>query len=266
MATLASAASGVRRDDRFFLISAWVMAAVVVAGFSLQFAAGRSTFRAPALLHVHAVVFMGWVAIYVAQAALAATGQRAMHRLLGWIAAFWVAAMVVLGMAVTVAMARRGMTPFFFQPAYFLVMNPVSVLSFAGLTLAAIVLRRRTAWHRRLHFCGLAILLGPALGRLIPLPLLIPYAPYAVFAAVMLFPVAGIAADLRRVGRIHPAWWWGMGAMMAMQIAIDLIAFSPAGPAIHRAVTAGTPGAALAPLDFPPPPPGVLITGGGASI
>ena len=39
-----------------------------------------------------------------------------------------------------------------------------------------------------------------------------------------------------------------------MQIAINAITFSPVGVAIYRAVTNGSPGAAVAPLAFPPPP------------
>lgn len=261
MATLIAPSPTIKSDDRFFLISSIVMAIVIVAGFSTQFAMGRSTFGAPLIVHIHAVAFMGWVALYVTQTAFAATGSMALHRRLGWIGAGWMAAMVPLGIAVTVLMARRGQTPFFFQPAYFLIMNPLSVLCFAGLTTAAIVKRRETGWHRRLHFCGMSVLLGPAFGRLLPMPFLPPYAGDVVFASLMLFPIAGVVADLRRSGRVHPAWWWGIGTLLATHLAITVLTFSPIGPAIYAAVTAGSPGAALSPLEFPPPPPDPLITG-----
>ena len=87
----------------------------------------------------------------------------------------------------------------------FLVFNPLTLFAFAGLTAAAIVMRRRTDWHRRLHLCGMTLLLGPGFGRLLPMPLLPPFAFEAVFAASMLFPLAGVISDLRRTGRIHPA-------------------------------------------------------------
>jgi hypothetical protein len=255
MATRAVRSRRVAGEDRFFLTSALVMAALVAFGFSFQLGMGRSSFAAPVLVHVHAVVFMGWVALYVAQTALAVTGSRASHRRLGWIALGWVAAMVVLGVAVTVAMARRGQVPFFFEPAYFLVMNPVAVLTFAGLTGAAVVMRRRTAWHRRLHCCAMAFLIAPAWGRILPMPLLIPHAGWAVFAGVMLVPLAGMIVDLRRNGGVHPAWWWGVVVMAGAQVAMSVIAYSPAGTAIYAAVTAGSAGAAIPPLAFPPPPP-----------
>jgi hypothetical protein len=166
---------------------------------------------------------------------------------------------------VTVAMVRRGQVPFFFQPLQFLVFDPVALFTFAGLTAAAILLRRQTNWHRRLHFCGMSILLGPGFGRLLPMPLLQPWAWEATLAASMIFPVAGMLADMRRSGHVHPAWRWGVAAMIGSLLVTEAITYSPAGSAIYRVVTAGSPGAALPPLQFAPPPAGPLITGRSAS-
>jgi hypothetical protein len=241
-------------DDRFFLWSAFAMAAVIVAGFSLQLAMGRSSFASPPIVHAHAIVFMGWVGIYVLQNVFAATGNGIMHRRLGWIAAGWMVAMLVLGVLVTAAMVQAGRVPFFFTPQQFLVFDPLTLLAFAGLSGAAIVLRRRTDWHRRLHFCGMAMLLGPGFGRLLPMPFLPPYAFEATFVATLLFPVAGVIADLRRNGRVHPAWVWGIGTMFATVLLVELITFSTVGNQLYAAVTAGTPGASVPGLAFPPPP------------
>jgi hypothetical protein len=250
-----------RSDDRFFLNSAFVMALVIVAGFSVQLAMGRSSFASPPLVHAHAIVFMGWVVLYLLQNTFAATGQMALHRRLGWVAAGWIVAMVVLGCMVTVAMVRRGQVPFFFRPLQFLVFDPVSLFTFAGLTVAAIVLRRQTDWHRRLHFCAMATLLGPGFGRLLPMPLLAPWAWEASLAACMIFPIVGIVADLRRSGRAHPAWGWGVAAMVGCLVVTEAITYSPVGGAIYAAVAAGSPGATTAPLAFPAPPGGPQITG-----
>lgn len=242
------------RDEGFFMGGAIAMALVTVAGFSLQLAMGRSTFASPPLVHAHAIVFMGWVTIYVLQNVFATTGRMALHRRLGWIAAGWVVAMIVLGCAVTVAMVRRGGVPFFFRPLQFLIFDPVSLFAFAGLTTAAILLRRQTDWHRRLHFCGMALLLGPGFGRLLPMPLMTPWAWEATLAASLVFPIIGMFADLRRSGRVHPAWGWGVAAMLGALVVTEAITYSPVGLAIYDAVAAGSPGAAVAPLDFPPPP------------
>ena len=250
-------------DERFFLRGAIIMALVIAAGFSFQLAMGRSTFASPIRVHAHAFLFMGWVAIYVTQNILVATNRVYLHRKLGWIASGWMVAMVVSGFVVTVAMVRNGTVPFFFQPLQFLIFDPLTLVAFAGLTIAAIRLRRRTEWHRRLHFCGMSLLLGPAFGRLLPLPLLQPWAWEAAFAATMLFPLAGVYADIRRSGTAHPAWRWGIGAMIACFVAIQAITYSPLGTAIYAKVTEGYPGAGVGPLEFPQPRP--LHTGPSAT-
>ncbi len=248
-------------EERFWLRAAIVMALVIVAGFSTQLAMGRSTFASPPLVHAHAIFFMGWVTIFVLQNAFVATGRMRFHRQLGWIAAGWMVPMLVLGFAVTIAMARRGQVPFFFRPLHFLVFDPLSLITFVGLTAAAIVMRRQTDWHRRLHFCGMSMLMGPGFGRLLPLPFIAPFAWEATFAASTLFPIAGIIYDLRRRGRVHPAWWYGVAAMLSAFVLIEAITYSPLGTALYRAVTAGSPGANVDPMAFPPKPPGAQVTG-----
>lgn len=253
------------RDEGFFQGGAIAMALVLVAGFSVQLAMGRSSFSAPPLVHAHAIVFMGWVAIYLLQNVFVATGRVALHRRLGWIATIWVPAMLVLGCAVTIALVRRGEVPFFFRPLHFLVFDPVTLLAFAGLTTSAILMRRQTDWHRRLHFCAMALLLGPGFGRLLPMPLLIPWAFEATFAACLIFPAVGIWADKRRTGRVHPAWGWGVAAMIGTLLLTELITYSPTGTAIYNSVSAGSPGAAVSPLAFPASPGGPPLAGKGGA-
>ncbi len=244
-------------DAGFFRAGAIGMTLVIIAGFSLNAIMGRSSFSAPPLVHAHALVFMAWVGIYLAQNILATGGNIALHRRLGWLAAAWMLPMLVLGGLVTLAMVRGGRVPFFFPPLQFLVFDPLSLLAFAGLTSAAIALRRQTDWHRRLHFCAMAMLLGPGVGRLLPMPLLIPWAFEATFVASLVPPLLGMAADWRRDGRVHPAWGWGIGTMFVLLISVEAITYCPVGSALYAAVTAGTPGAAVAPLAFPPFPPGL---------
>jgi hypothetical protein len=258
MATLAQGSTApIADDNRFFLRAAIAMTIVIVAGFSLHLAAGRSSFSAPPVVHAHAIVFMGWVAIYLLQNIFAATNNRAPHRRLGWVAAGWMVAMVVMGCAITAYDVRIGHVPFFFRPQHFLVFNPLSLFTFVGLAIAAIRLRRRTDWHQRLHYCGMSMLLGPGFGRLLPLPLLEPVAFEVTFVALMIFPVVGIARDLRVRGQVHPAWWWGVGVMIGSLMLAEVITYSPIGDALYHFVATGSPGAALPGLAFGSPPPGL---------
>jgi hypothetical protein len=264
MATLAeteTARVSSSSDDTFFVRAAVIMALIIVAGFSFQHAMGRSTFASPPLVHAHAIIFMGWVAIYLTQNLLIGSGRIDIHRKLGWIALGWIFPMVLLGCLVTLAMLRRGQVPFFFRPLQFLVFDPMTLFTFAGLTLAAVAMRRQTDWHRRLHFCGMSLLLGPAFGRLLPMPLMQPWAWEATFAVCLLFPLAGTVSDLRRRGSVHPAWRVGIGAMLGCLILTEAITYSPVGSALYRLVTAGSPGASVPALEFAPPPAGPLMTG-----
>lgn len=255
MATVAMPRAVERSDDNFFMVMAFVMAGIIVAGFGLSLALGRSSFARPPIVHAHAIVFMGWVVLYVLQNWFATQGPIALHRRLGWVAIGWLVAMIYLGTAVTLARIQAGTVPFFFQPLHFLVFDPGTLLGCTALILAGIAMRRNTGWHRRLNYCGMSLMIGPGFGRLLPMPFLIPWAYQMTFLCVLCLPVIGMIADLRRDGRVHPAWWWGVGGIFATDLLIDAVAFTPIGLALYQAVTAGTPGAAIAPLAFPPFPP-----------
>lgn len=257
MASVApEARAGDREVDGFFRTLATAMALTIVLGFSAQFLMGRSTFTARPLVHVHGVAFMTWVAIFVAQAWFATRGSMALHRRLGWFAAGWVVVLVIMGCWLTVDIVQRGTTPFFFQPQHFLVANPLTVFAFASLTAAAIALRKQPGWHMRLHICALTAIIGPAFGRLLPMPFLIPYAFEIAVIAGLVFPLVGIVRDWRMKGRIHTAWLWGVVPVLILLPLTSLIAHSAAGDALYRAVTAGHPAAAIDGLAYPAPPPG----------
>lgn len=244
MATIVYSAGADRGEARFFMTMACVMAATIVAGFSLNLVMGRSSFAVPWLVHAHALVMMGWVAIYLTQNAMIFADNVALHRRLGWVSVVWIPAILVMGALVTSwSMQARGGPPFFDQNQ-FLISNPLQLVGFAALAAWAVTVRRNTGWHRRLMFCSFAMLTGPGVGRLLPTPLFIPYAWYIVAVLPpILFATVGILADRRRYGRPHPAWFWGIGTVIAIQIVADLLAYSSAGIGFTQQFLAGTPGA-----------------------
>ena len=111
MATIIEAPGAAAREERFFFVMACVMAGILVLGFGLNAAIGRSSFGAPAIYHVHAAVFFGWVVLYLTQNALIFTGSVALHRRLGWLAVIWVPIMVAMGTLMTVISLRQGGPP-----------------------------------------------------------------------------------------------------------------------------------------------------------
>lgn len=244
MASLAEPIQRVARRDRFFLYLSLAMIAVIIGGFSLNIVAGRSSFGLPLIYHVHALVFMGWIAIYLAQNLLIATDNVRIHRKLGWIALVWVPMMVAMGLAITIwSMRHHGGPPFFAAPE-FLFGNPAGLFCFAGLVAAAVSVRGRSDWHRRLMICAMATITGPGFGRLLPVPFMIPWSwTVAALVTPLIFPLIGVAGDLARTRRVHPAWLWGMGAMVGTFLAAQALAFSPLGESLTRTVLAGSPGA-----------------------
>lgn len=257
MATIAPGTgpmSAERRERRFFFIMACVQAAIIVAGFSLNVVMGRSSFSAPLPYHVHGVVMMAGLGIYVAQTWLILSGANALHRRLGWLAAGWIPLMFASGLMITFYAIRERGGPPFFDLNQFLISNPLHLFGFVALFAWAIAVRTNTGWHRRLIFCAFALILGPGIGRLLPTPLFMPYAWYAVAVLPpIVFMAIGALADRRRLGRAHPVWLYGIGTIVAIQIVADLIAYSPIGYQFAEWFVAGSPGAERPMEAFMPP-------------
>ena len=253
MATIASPRATPVGGTRFFLIMAFVMAVVIVAGFSLNLAMGRSSFAMPLPFHVHGLIFMGWLGLYLAQHVTIATGRIALHVTLGKVAYLWIPLMVAAGMMIIVVSVQSTGGPFFFDKNEFLVSNTAGLLAFGALALWALRVSRYSGWHRRLMLVAMSILTGPGLGRLLPAPLFMPHAWTILICLTFVFPLIGMAVDWRRDGRVHPAYWWGMGVNVGAFVLSMLLAYSPAGYAVTEWITAGTPGAERPMEAFLPP-------------
>lgn len=232
-----------------------LMALVLAAGFSFHLGMGRSSFGAPLVVHVHALLFFGWVVLACVQSALASSGQLRWHRPLGWVGAAWVVAMLAAGFAIMDNRVGEGLAPFFFMPQVFLIENLAGLGVFAGLTGAAILLRRQTGWHRRLHLCALATVMGPGFGRLLPMPLLMPWALEISMLPGLLFPAWVAWREWREEGVLHPSWVPGIALLPLVTMAAWAVAHTPLGDAAYAAVVEGRPGEAVPGLAFAPPPP-----------
>jgi hypothetical protein len=254
MATIPYSADTDRSEARFFFTMACVMAATIVAGFGFNAAVGRSSFGAPWLVHFHAWVMMGFVALYLAQNYLVFSDNVALHRRLGWLSVIWIPAILAMGLAITRYSMQTSGGPPFFDQNQFLFSNPLQLLGFAAMAGWAVAIRKNTGWHRRLMYCAFATLTGPGVGRLLPNPFLIPYAWYAsAILPVLIFVMVGMIADKRRYGAVHPAWLCGIGIVLGVQVVADLVAYSDWGIAFTQQFLAGTPGAERSMEAFFPP-------------
>ncbi len=157
-------------ERRFHLIMALLMAAVFIGGFGQTVPHDfTATPGLPLLLHVHGAVFTLWVLVFVAQPAFVARGSLKLHRQIGMLGAWLAGLMVIMGLAATVFAIRYKFIPSFFPPAIFLVMNGIGILVFGALVAAGVALRRKADWHKRLMLSATISILGPGLGRLLPM-------------------------------------------------------------------------------------------------
>ena len=231
MATVAGARSGAplsieQRERRFFMAMAVLLALTVLTGFGLFIVIGISSFGAPWWVHVHAVSFMSWIALYLTQNYLIWRGSVDRHRQLGRIGAGLALWLVLVGAVLTPVTLAVHRSPPFFTPAQFLALDWVNIATFAGLVSAGIALRRDTAWHRRLMLCATICVIAPAWGRILVIAgVMSPW--HNTFALLGYLGIA-MLADLRIRGRVHPAYGVGLAAIAAMGTAIQLLtAFPP---------------------------------------
>ena len=238
MTAMAMGARPARVGRPFYLVMGVAMAAVIVAGFS-QTVPDDFKSGLPLLLHLHGAVFTLWVMLVVVQPSLVAKGALALHRKVGWAGAVLAAAMVIMGVAATLFALSHKMVPPFFPGGVFLVMNMLGILVFGALVAAGIARRRDGEWHKRLMLCATVSILGPGLGRFLPMQSFGAAAPLVMFGINDLFALAGPVADLVVTRRVHPAYYWGVGSILAMELAIGPLAFSPPVAALVHMLRGG---------------------------
>lgn len=229
MATIASSPLHAEQRERlFFLVMALAVAAAVVGGFGIRLALGVTSFATePWWVHVHAVSFMAWMGFYVLQNVLVVQGDVQRHRQLGRIGAVAAVWVCFVGLALTAQALASGSSPPFFEPSYFLAQNWLFVAFFAGLTYAAIAVRNRPDWHRRLMLCATLVVSLPGFARWVILLAPPPDATKHLITFAVFF-VPAIAFDLVTRGRIHPAYLIGGGAILFLEgAAIRLLAAFP---------------------------------------
>lgn len=226
----ASPAALLYRDRQFFARMTIGIAVFVVFGFGQFAALGRVDYRhVPLWFHAHGALMLSWLTLAVVQTQLAArlsSPALALHRRMGWLALAYIAAIpLVGGMALYSALSQQ-LVPPFFSPPFFLALNACFLLGFAATVLLAVLRRRETAWHARLILAANIMLLDPALGRLLPMPLLGQNGEWLSMAAEMV-PFAMLARhDQRQMGNVHPATMLGVGSNMALHILTALLAQS----------------------------------------
>ncbi len=231
----------VGRDDGrvFYRAMSLLLSGITAYGFAQTVPTDLAPPGLPFLLELHAVIFIAWMVLFIAQPALIASRNIALHRRLGWLGLFLAVAMVGLGCAAILFALRNGTLPPFYPPGLFLIRGILCLAGFAGLVAAAIAQRRRAEWHKRLILCASIIVITPGLERALPVLFLGPHWYVIVDFVTLTIALIGPAVDVYTRRRVHPAYWYGIGSILLMQIVTDLVSSSPIAVVLLRAVGAG---------------------------
>jgi len=204
-----------RRARRKFYVGVAVLMTVLVGiGFwpSYYGPLVRGVAEVPAFLHIHGIIYIGWMALLIVQAVLAATGRIRAHRSLGNVGIGYGVVVWVVGLLVSFAApvmhvhAGQWTSD---EAAAFLPIPLGDMVLFGGFFAAAVVYRRRTEIHKRLMLLATVAILFAAAFRLQAAGV-----PMSVAIALWFSPVAlGIAYDFSTRRRAHPVYWIGVAAM-----------------------------------------------------
>jgi hypothetical protein len=237
---MATTAAGAARAELFWQRMALGLAAFIVLGF-LQFALRGfvDPVAAPFWVHLHGGLMLAWLGLLVVQPMLVSRQNMVLHRRLGWTGATLAIFITGLGMFTGIASLVLGRFPPFFSPSYFLALTFTESLVFGLMVWMAVRRRHRTDWHRRLMIGATIVILEPALGRILPMPLMIGWSDIPI--GLIQLGVVGIIAfhDRRTLGSVHPATKAIAAVVVAVRLTIYLAALTPPVIALSDRLTGG---------------------------
>jgi hypothetical protein len=208
-------------DRAFYSGIAIAMALTVFVGFAPTFymrmfgsAPLRTISGAPfsPVVYVHAVLFSSWVILFIIQTALVASHRVAVHRRMGIAGGVLAAMMVIAGTTIAISGAARGVAPPGIQPLAFLAIPLFDMMMFSSFVITALWLRTNKEAHKRLMLLAYISIIAAATARW---PGVLPLGPLVFYGLAFIFLLAAVIYDLITRRRVHPAYIWGGGALVA---------------------------------------------------
>ena len=174
------------------------------------------------LVHVHAVVYMGWLCLFIAQAALAATGRIRLHRKLGRIAIACGIAVIVVGVLTAFGQFTRFVEAGQLEVAQRRLLGPLTdMVAFPIFFGLAVAYRRRPEIHKRFMLVATTTLLIAAVSRM---SFLGTPVPLQVFLPVWFAPILlAMGYDFMTQRRLHPAYVIGLGGLFVLRLRGNLV-------------------------------------------
>ena len=218
-----SAADRTSRPRRIFLPAALVGTALAIIGFWRTYFGPllAGTAREPTIIHIHAVVMVAWLALFMAQAWFAASGRVRLHIRLGpWVMGFGIVLVAVGLLAISDGFARRLATGDVFRAQRWLFGTLRDVVFVVPFLAAGWVYRRRPEIHKRVMLVATTLLVLPAVSRMTFLGF-----PVALWKFMLVWPLPVYLAmvhDFRTKRMVHPVYVIGIAAMLTMRLVLPL--------------------------------------------
>lgn len=214
MATASHALPAAHAPRRIYVALSLLAAAIVLAGFWPSYfgALTEGAVDRPAFIHFHAVVYVGWLAIFVAQTVLAATGRIGTHVKLGRFAIGYGVLVIGAGLVAAFGMFTLRVRAGDLVDARNQLIAPLlDMIVFAPVFAAAVYYRRRPEIHKRLMVFATTTLLIAAVGRM-PFPegLRLPLVQLAWSMPILV----AMGHDFWRRRLVHPVYALGLVVLL----------------------------------------------------
>ena len=232
------------RHDRAMVAGAVAAVWLAIAiGFGMDLVrrarAGQLSF--PLVVHLHVVVYVGWLVLLAVQVWLIRTRRVALHRRLGAVALVLLPLMLVLGPAAALVQAANPYMPDFWIA--WLIVQFTNATGSVALLAAGLAMRRRPAAHKRLMLLGTIAVTEPGFGRIWE-PTLFAwlgegYVPFyvATYVGTVVLVIAVGAYDVATRRRLHPAYVAGALWILANEVATTWVFHQPWWLHVARAIT-----------------------------
>jgi hypothetical protein len=203
-----------RKPRQFYLGITLFMIALVIKGFWPSYFGPllSGTATRPWVIHLHGIVFSGWMVLLLAQALLVALGRTATHRKVGEFGMFYGGLVLLMGLIVGfVAPILHVQSGEWTRDraAGFLLVILGDMALFAVFFIGAMIYQREPEVHKRMIVLATVALLFAAVARmgLFDRPLLM--------LAVWLSPVIiAMGYDIFSRRRVHPAYFVGSAILL----------------------------------------------------
>ena len=221
-------------DRNFFLVYLLIIWAVIATGFGIDMATRENGkfLSYPLIVHFHAVVYVGWLALFTTQILLIRKGDYTTHMRTGLAALVLLPLMAVLGPATAIVMDRLRYDPASTHVA-FMATQFTNVLGCIVLICCGLLWRRDPSAHKRLMLMGTLAVTEPGFSRIWRSLLhgilgngFFPYLAETYIGTIVLMLGLG-AYDLVTRKRLHPAYVAAFFWVLANEMTAAWLFFQP---------------------------------------